>query len=63
MNQYIITESSIHYVKGFLERYKDQYPSKKHADALKEFTQLSDMLIESLQQPFAVKVIRHNLKK
>lgn len=58
-----ITESSIHYIVGFLERYADKYPNKNHAVALKEFRELSNVLLESLQKPTNVNVIRHNPKK
>ncbi len=63
MNRHIISESHVHYVTGFLERYADKYPNRKHADALKEFRDLSNMLLENLGQPAALNIIRHNLKK
>ncbi len=62
MPDYIITESSIHYITGFLQRYSDKYPTKKHADALLEMRGLSNLLIESLQMPKSISIVRHNLR-
>ncbi len=62
MNKARITESSIHYAVGFLERYIEKYPNKKHADTLKEFRNLSNMLLENLEIPFTISVVRHDLK-
>jgi hypothetical protein len=63
MNRYVLTESAVHYAVGFLERYADKYPTKSHKDALKDFRDLSNMLLEHLEEPMTLNVIRHNLKK
>lgn len=63
MNKFTLSESAIHYATGFLMRYVEQYPTKKHADSLKNLRDLSNMLLESLEQPVSLNIIRHNLKK
>lgn len=62
MNNFIITESSIHYVTGFLERYKEQHPTAHHVEALKEFRDLSNKLLDGLEKPVSVGIARHHLK-
>lgn len=61
--KYLLTESSIHYAVGFLQRYTEQYPNKKHQEALKEFRNLSNTLLEHLSEPYSLGVVRHkNIK-
>lgn len=62
MNSFILTESSIHYVTGFLERYKEQFPTAHHVAALKEFRDLSNKLLDGLEKPVSVGIARHHLK-
>jgi GTP:adenosylcobinamide-phosphate guanylyltransferase len=52
MNKYYLTESAIHYAVGFLQRYDDKYPTKKHAETLKELRALSNLLLENGSIPF-----------
>jgi hypothetical protein len=62
LNGYI-TESSIHYVTGLLDRYMEKHPSKHHADALKEFRELSNKLLETLEKPTSLNVVRHRIER
>jgi hypothetical protein len=61
-NSYVITESTIHYVTGLLERYADKHPSKHHQDALFEFRNLSNRLLETLEEPCRLNIHRHRLE-
>jgi ATP-dependent exoDNAse (exonuclease V) beta subunit len=63
MTRYVITESSLHYAMGFLQRYAENYPTKKHQDALKDFRDLSDKLLGCLEEPMTLNIVRHNLRK
>ena len=63
MKKYVLNESSVHYAIGFLERYHDKYPTKKHEDVMKDIRALSDLLLEHLGQTVEVVITRHNLKK
>lgn len=62
MNNFVMTESAIHYACGLLDRYAEKHPSKKHQDTLKEFRDLSNQLLETLEQPIRISIHRHNLK-
>lgn len=61
MNSFVITESSLHYVTGLLDRYADKYPTKHHQDALNEFRNLSNKLLETLEEPMKLAIHRHQL--
>lgn len=61
-NSFILTESSIHYVTGFLDRYADKFPTRHHQDALNEFRNLSNKLLDILEEPMNVAIARHKLK-
>lgn len=63
MNNGYLSESSIHYVTGLLARYEDSIPAKHHADALKEFRELSNRLLETLEKPMTIGIIRHRIKR
>lgn len=63
MQNYIISESSVHYVTGLLDRYAEKHPSKHHADALKEFRILSNKLLETLEKPMLVGIARHRVHR
>lgn len=62
-NSFVVTESSIHYVAGLLDRYAEKHPTKHHVDALNEFRNLSNKLLESLEEPMKLAIHRHNLNK
>jgi hypothetical protein len=62
-SSYVISESSIHYVTGLLDRYADKFPTKHHADALAEFRYLSNLLLETLEMPMKMNIHRHKLNK
>jgi hypothetical protein len=63
MTKYYLSESAIHYAVGFLERYDEKYPTKKHKEALKEFRDLSNSLLEHLSQPVTLNIYRHTFPK
>lgn len=63
MGNSYITESSVHYITGLLDRYMEKHPSKHHADALKEFRELSNRLLETLEKPFEVRIVRHRIDR
>ena len=62
MTNYVITESSVHYVAAILDRVADKYPTKHHQDALNEFRNLSNRLLETLEEPMKVGIARHHLR-
>lgn len=63
MNNLIVTESSIHYVVGLLDRYADKYLTKHHTEALNEFRAVSNKLLETLQEPSRITIHRHKIDK
>lgn len=63
MNNFVVSESSIHYIAAFLDRYQEQYQTKHHKDALSELRHLSNMLLDTLEEPVKLNVYRHKLGK
>lgn len=63
MNNAILSESAIHYVAGLLDHYAEKNPSRKHQDVLNEFRNLSNYLLETLEEPTRLSIYRHKLNK
>lgn len=63
MNNLVISESTIHYIAGFLDRYQDQYQTKHHKDALAEIRLVSNKLLETLEEPTRVSIHRHRINR
>jgi hypothetical protein len=63
MNNLVVSESSIHYIVGFLERYADKYLTKHHQDAIKEFRVVSNKLLETLEEPTRISIHRHKIER
>lgn len=61
MNNFYITEASIHYVASLLDNTAEKIPSRKHLDVLAEFRDLSNKLLETLEKPTRINVIRHHI--
>lgn len=59
----VISESSVHYITGLLDRYAEKHPSKHHVDALAEFRTLSNRLLETLEEPTRVAILRHRVER
>lgn len=63
MSNFIVSESTIHYVAAFLERWQEKSPtSHHHVEAQKELRDLSNYLLEHLKAPCTVGIIRHYKK-
>lgn len=63
MNNLVVSESSIHYIVGFLERYKEKYMTKHHLDAINEFRTVSNKLLETLEEPARISIHRHRIER
>jgi hypothetical protein len=63
INAYV-SEEAIHYVAAFLDRWQEKAPtSRSHVDAMNELRQISNKLLEHLEEPAKLSITRRRIQK